>query len=186
MEYVRKGRKEFPDDKNFIIEEYNYYVTRGQLKEAIANLELAIEKDPNNHILVFSIGSIFDNIANPPKDKPQPKEEEYNKLVEQAETNYKKALELKPDYFDAYYNLGALNFNTAVRMNDAAQEIKNNDAYNKQIKKADAKFAVALPYLEKAHELDSKDVTTINSLRLLYARMGDFEKSNKMKALMIN
>jgi tetratricopeptide (TPR) repeat protein len=184
MEFVRKGRKMFPDDKNFIIEEYNYYVAKGQLKEAIANLELAIEKDPTNHILVFSIGSIFDNIANPPKDKTQPSQEEFDKLVNQAEINYKKAIELKADYFDAFYNLGALYFNIAVRINESAQSIKDNNAYNKEIKRADAKFAVALPYLEKAHELDAKDITTINSLRLLYARMGDFEKSNKMKALL--
>ena len=29
--------------------------------------------------------------------------------------HYKKAIELKPDYFDANYNLGALYFNEGVR-----------------------------------------------------------------------
>jgi tetratricopeptide (TPR) repeat protein len=181
---VVKGRAAYPNDKNLIIEELNYYLKQGKLKEAITNLELAIEADPKNHILVFSTGSVYDNLANPDKDKPQPKEEEYNEFVLQAEKNYLKAIELKADYFDAIYNLGALYFNQAVRINDAAQDIKDNKKYAEEQKKADGKFAQALPHLEKAHELDAKDVNTLSSLKQLYARTGDLEKFKKMKTLL--
>lgn len=186
MEFVRLGRAAFPNEKDFLIEEYNYYSARGELEQAIKNLELAIEKDPKNPLLLFTIGTVYDGLANPAKDKPQPKEEDFQKLVAQSEMNYKKALEVKPDYFDAYFNLGALYFNQAVRIVDFAKDIKDNKKYEAEVKKADAKFAVALPYFERAFELDPKDVNTINSLKQLYARMGDAEGFKKMKALLEN
>lgn len=185
-EVIKKGRTSFPEDKNLIIEELNYYLMKGKMKEAIANLELAISKDPQNHILVFSMGSVFDNLANPPKDKPQPTASEYADFINRAEASYKKALEINPNYFDAMYNLGALYFNQAVKLNDEAQSIKDNAVYAKEIKKSDAKFEIALPYLEKAHELDPKDKSTQASLLQLYARTQQNDKYKKIKELMEN
>jgi tetratricopeptide (TPR) repeat protein len=183
-EVVVKGRAAYPNDKSLIIEELNFYLKQGKLREAINNLELAIQADPKNHILAFSTGSVYDNLANPPKDKPQPKDDEYNEFVAQAEKNYLKAIELKADYFDALYNLGALYFNQAVKINDASQDIKDNKKYAEEQKKADEKFAQSLPYLEKAHDLDAKDINTLVSLKQLYARTGDLEKFKKIKGLL--
>ena len=52
-----------------------------------------------------------------------------------AEKSYKKAIELKPDYFDAIYNLGALYVNDAVGIMGKANKLdlndKNYDAHKK-------------------------------------------------------
>ncbi len=186
QDVIKRGRTAHPDDKNLIIEELNYYLMAGKLKEAITNLELAVEADPKNHILIFSLGSVYDNLANPAKDKPQPTAKEYADYMNKSEAAYKRALEVNPEYFDAIYNLGALYFNQAVKINDLAQDIKDNAVYAKEIKKSDEKFQVALPYLEKAHELDPKDKNTLLSLKQLYARTQQAEKYKKIKELLEN
>jgi tetratricopeptide (TPR) repeat protein len=184
LELLKKGRLEYPDDKALILEELNIYLKRDQLKEAIANLKIAAEKDPSNHVIVYFIGQTYDKMANPPKDKPQPTTAQALEYMKETESAYKKALEIKPDYFDALYNLGAMYFNEAVKINDAAQSIKDNAKYNAEMKKVDAKFEMALPFLEKAHEVDSKDRSTLESLKQLYVRTGQTDKYKKIKDLL--
>jgi tetratricopeptide (TPR) repeat protein len=184
LELTKKARTQFPDDKFLILEELNVYLKRDQLKEALANLKLASEKDPSNHVIVYFIGQTYDKLANPAKEKPQPTVAQVVEYVKEAEAAYKKAIELKADYFDALYNLGALYFNEAVKINDAAQTIKDNAKYTAEMKKVDAKFEMALPFLEKAHEIDPKDRSTLESLKQLYARTGQTDKYKKMKELL--
>ena len=190
QETIKEGRAAYPNDKNLTIEELNYYLAQGKFKEAVANLNLAIAGDPNNQLLYFSLGTIYDNLANPPKEKPQVTEAEYIEYSQKAEEAYKKALMLKPDYFDALYNLGALYFNQGVKINEMANTIKDNAKYAKEIKVADDKFTLSLPYLEKAEEIGTDDKKTytdlLNTLKQLYARTNQTDKYNKVKAKLIN
>jgi hypothetical protein len=52
-------------------------------------------------------------------------------------------------------------------------------------KKADALFLLSIPYLERAHELDSADISTMVSLKQWYAKT-DTEKYNAIKAKLEN
>jgi tetratricopeptide (TPR) repeat protein len=187
LETLKQGRVKYPDDAQLIIAELNYYLSTGKDKEAEQNLNLAIEKDPSNKNLYFALGTISNNLANPPADKPQPSDADYKTLTDKAEKAYLKALELDANYFDAVYNLGALYFNGAVRVIDAAGGIKDNKLYEIEKNKADNLFKKGLPFLEKAHLLDPNDKGTLSSLKQLYARTGDNAKyeevSAKLKAL---
>ena len=97
------------------------------------------------------------------------------------EADYKKAIELKDDYFDANYNLGAMIYNQGADMNNAANDIKDNKKYNDAKAKADERLKQALPYLEKANEINPKDKNTLISLKQVYARIGDQVKYQKAK-----
>ncbi|HZI52660.1 MAG TPA: tetratricopeptide repeat protein [Chitinophagaceae bacterium] len=163
---IQKGRKQFPSDNTLVIEELNIYLASGKDKEALEMLTVAIQADPMNPNLYFAQGTVYDKL---------------NRKTE-AGDSYKKAIELKPDYFEAYYNLGAMYFNEAAEMANKANDLKSNDEYNKAKKQFDAKFKEAQPYLEKAHELNPKDTNTMISLKQLYARTGENEKYDKMKA----
>ncbi|MFN4234361.1 MAG: tetratricopeptide repeat protein [Bacteroidia bacterium] len=186
LKVLQAGRKAYPDDKNLILEELNHYLSAGKLNEALDNLNLAVSKDPNNHTLHFALGTVYDNLANPEKDKKQPSDAEYKDYIAKAEQAYKKAIEIKPDYFDAIYNLGALYFNQGVKINDAAQTIADNAKYAAEIKKADEKFNIALPYLEKALEIQPNDKNTLLSLKQLYARTGQTDKYKQVNEKLKN
>ena len=178
LQTLADARKAYPREQSLIIEELNIYLTNEEFDKAKENLALAAEQDPTNEILWFSLGSVLDNLGN----------------ADEAIEAYLKALEVKADYFDANYNLGALYFNQAVQgINEANDMWKprmtktESDAQKKLEDDAKALFATAKPYLEAAHAVDADDVETIRSLRDVYARTGDDDKlldmSAKLKAL---
>lgn len=175
---LQNARKDFPREQALIIEELNIYLVAGEFERAKENLMLAAEQDPTNEILWFSLGSVYDNLG----------------LQDEAVGAYAKSLAIKEDYFDANYNLGALYFNKAVQMvNDA------NDMWKPRMSSAEATkqkeledggkamFSTALPYLERALQVDPDDRETLRSLRDIYARVGMDEKmlevSAKLKTL---
>ena len=99
LQTLADARKAYPREQSLIIEELNIYLMNEEFDKAKENLALAAEQDPTNEILWFSLGSVLDNLGN----------------AEEAIEAYLKALEVKADYFDANYNLGALYFNQAVQ-----------------------------------------------------------------------
>ena len=178
LQTLADARKAYPREQSLIIEELNIYLTNEEFDKAKENLALAAEQDPTNEILWFSLGSVLDNLGN----------------AEEAIEAYLKALEVKADYFDANYNLGALYFNQAVQGINQANDMwkprmtkTESDAQKKLEDDAKALFATAKPYLEAAHAVDADDVETMRSLRDVYARTGDDDKlldmSAKLKAL---
>lgn len=162
---LQAGRAKFPDDANLITEELNFYLVGGQTNEAEAMLRLAIDKDPKNSVLYFAAGTIYDKLGN----------------REAVISNYKKAIEINPEYYDAYYNLGAFLFNEGKVLQDKANEEKDMKKYEAGKKLADAKFAEALPYLERAVELRPDDMDIANILLQLYGRLNMDEKFMELK-----
>jgi tetratricopeptide (TPR) repeat protein len=184
VKVIQDARVDYPRNKYLIIEELNYYLQNGEYEKAKENLRLAAEQDPTNEILFFSMGSVYDNLsAQREKDGNM---EESNDYQNQATEAYKKAIAIKADYFDANYNLGAMYFNDGVEKVNEANAVPPSQSkrYKALLDEAKAIFAIGLPYLEKAHEVNPEDTTTIRSLRDIYARLGDDENTLKMSALL--
>ena len=175
LETLKNARKDYPREQSLIIEELNIYLTSGDFERAKTNLQLAAEQDPTNEILWFSLGSVFDNLGN----------------SEEAISAYLKAIEVKADYFDANYNLGALYFNQAVQGINAANDMwkprmTNNEAAAQKKIETEAKelFNTAKPYLEAAFAINPEDLQTIRSLKDIYARTGEDDKFLQMNDLL--
>ena len=177
LETLAQARALYPREQSLIIEELNIYLTNEEFDKAKENLTLAAEQDPTNEILWFSLGSVLDNLGN----------------AEEAIDAYKKALDVKADYFDANYNLGALYFNQAVQGTNAANDMwkprmtKAESTEQKRLEdEAKALFETAKPYLEAAHVAEPGDLETMRSLRDIYARTGEDDKlldmTGKIKA----
>jgi tetratricopeptide (TPR) repeat protein len=181
-ETLKFGRTTFPNDLDMMNREIELYLRKGKDLEALANLDKAIEKTPNNALLYLVRGNVFDKQANPKdaagKEKEKPKN--FDELMGKAEVNYKKATELDPKNSDAFYNLGAL-YN-----NWGGISIKRCDDLIKQATKmkeceaaANDKFNKAIPPLETALELHpTKDI--MMPLRKLYLLTNQTEKAQKM------
>ncbi|MCH1574791.1 MAG: tetratricopeptide repeat protein [Flavobacteriales bacterium] len=170
---LQNARGDFPREQALIIEELNIYLVAGEFERAKENLMLAAEQDPTNEILWFSLGSVYDNLN----------------MQDEAVDAYGKSLEIKPDYFDANYNLGALYFNKAVQMVNDANDMwkprmsKDESAKQTEMEKGGkAMFSTALPYLETALEVDPEDRETLRSLRDIYARVGLDDKMLEVSA----
>lgn len=167
---ISECRQQFPNDQNILVKELNYFLKTGKLNEAQASLKTAIKNDPQNYILYFTQGSVLNSIGK----------------NNDAITAYKAAINLKPDYFDANYNLGALFFNLGVDVNNKASNETNKEKYTFLQERADKHFNEALVYLEKARSIKPKDRNTLNSLKTLYIRLGNTEKYNEITNLLKN
>ena len=184
MELLKKGRAAFPNDINLVISETNYFLKTNKSKEALNNLNIALQAKPTDANLHLVRGNIYDNLANP-KDASGadlPKPNDYSENIKMAEVDYKKAIELRTNYFDALYNLGVLYFNQGALLNKQASEIniKEQAKYKAATANADEQFNNAMPILEKALETNSKDRNTMIALKQIYTRMQLLDKAKVM------
>ena len=152
---LKEGFEKYPSNQALLSGIINYYLLESENpEEAFKYLEVAREKDPSNPQFYSAEGHLYDKTGN--KDK--------------AKEKYKKAIELNPNFFEAYYNLGVLFFNEGVELTDKANAITDNKKYEAAKKIADDKFLESLPYIEKAHELQPTDKGIMTTLKNLYYR----------------
>lgn len=163
---LKEAREKYPRDRSLILEELNIYLVNKEYDRAKENLALAVEADPNNEVLHFSRGAVLDELGE----------------KEAAEASYLKAIELKPDYVDARYNLGALYYNIGADMINVANSIPPNKQkeYEEKVAEAKSYFTKAQPHFEKALELSPDDKAIMQSLKNIYARTGQDEKMLEM------
>ena len=155
-------------------EEIRLYILTGRTEELITKLNESIESAPDNENLYFTRASLYEG----------------KKELDKAIADYKKAIEINPDLMDANYNLGVIYFNQGAEKANAANSLKSNEEFEKAKKVFEEKFRSAAPYLEKSLELNPKKTeddqslykSTLQILKLLYARTNETEKYNKIKA----
>jgi tetratricopeptide (TPR) repeat protein len=167
-EYISNGRKAYPEDNSLLVLELEGFLQSGNNDEALANLNAGITNDPSNSVLYFARGTVYENL----KDK------------EKAVADYKKAIELNPDYYDACFNLGAYYFNSgADKINESNKlplnETKKYDAFKAAAKKD---FEDAVPYIESAHRINPGDGATGEMLINLYTQTGQYDKAKEIRA----
>lgn len=177
LQTLRNARLSFPNEQALVIEELNIYLEAKDYQGAEDNLRKAIELEPNNEILWFSLGSVYDNLGR----------------SADAEAAYLEAIQRKPDYFDANYNLGAMFFNMAVQDINKANDMwtpKMTPAQKAEEKalqdSAKARFEKAIPYLEAASSVNPEDRDTLRSLRDIYTRLGNDVKVKEVNERMGN
>jgi len=159
---IKKGREVYPDDFSLIIAETNIYLAANEKDKAMNLLQLAITKDDTNPTLFFAVGTNYDQMGN----------------YEEAEKNYKKAIAIDNQYFDANYNLGALYVNKAIEIMEKANSLPLSEEkkYNQMKEEADNLLRTSIPYLEKADELQPGDAYTLRTLKDIYTRLSMLDK----------
>ena len=167
-----------------MVEEVNLYLAGGKMQETKGLLDTLIKINPNDPKLYFAFGGAYEAYANDTSKS----QAERDAAFDNAANSYKKSIELKPDYFDAIYEIGALYFNDGIRLYQEADKMVNDmDKYNVMKTKFEQRWKDALPYLEKAQQLMPNDKQTLISLKQLYARTSQMDKlkavNDKLKSL---
>jgi tetratricopeptide (TPR) repeat protein len=155
-ESVLQGlQSKFPNDKGVTLQLIDLYIKSNKNAEAQKYIQVAKADDPTNYSLYYAAGIIYLN------------ENKYDEAIPELT----KSIELKGDLYDTQYGLGAAYINKAAEMFKKANDIVDVKAYTAAIDDANAVYAKALPYIEKAHELKPDDTFAMQNLMELYYRL---------------
>jgi len=167
LQYLEQGFTKYPKNQSILLALINYYLNKNEDPSiVITYIDKAIQDDPGNASLFFAKGTIYDKLA------------DFEKAIE----SYKKAIEVDPKYFDPYYNLGTIFYNKGVKYLEEANKIpaKEIEKYDGIIVKANEEFKNALPFFEKANEINPNDKSSIENIKNIYFRYrNESEEMNK-------
>ena len=159
----------YPTNKSFMLEDLNMSLASGKGEDALAKINKSIIADPGNSNLYAVRGSMYDQ----------------QKKTELAVADYKKAVELEPNNFDAQFNLGVYNYNRAADAYTKASkmDLKTYQVSGKKFETEGKKyFESSVPYFEKALVLQPEDRNTLVSLQKVYFRLGRTADSERLNA----
>jgi Cytochrome c biogenesis factor len=164
---LKEGMVKFPENDFFLLNLINININTENTSQAIIYLNEAIAKNPANAQLYDVLGQVYEI------------EKNYDKAFE----NLKKALEIDPNNADYLSHTGKVYYNLGVETRGNADNIAEKQQYEQEFQKAQSYFKEAIPYFEKAYELNPDDSNAIFALRSIYYNLGMGEEFDKMDAI---
>ena len=182
---IADARKANPDDVSLIVTEADLYYKLKDTETYKRLVNEALAKNPNDASLVFNLG-VVSNSAN---------------QLDEAKKYYLKAIELDPNFIDAYLNLADNLLKPDSKLVEDINKLGSSTS-DKDLKKYQALtverkkiFNEVMPIYEKALELsekldqskpENKDQTNVikSNLKTVYSFLELSEKSKALKAKM--
>ncbi len=153
--YLEEGRKKYPSNSDILLLLSNAYIKANKISVAMSAFKAGVEQDPNNKFYRYNYGVLLLGA---------------DKYAEAAE-QFKKALEIDPNYQNAIYNLAVTYVKWGASMNEEAlAKGEESDAYKE-------KYKAAYPYLEKYLKFKPNEASVWELLGKVYANLGMKDKS---------
>ena len=143
----------------------NDNINKGNYDEAQTMIEQAIAKQPDSAELYNVMGIMYE----------QKKDE--NKAME----CFLKAVELDANHAQGQFNVGRCIMKQAVAVQKKMETLKGADYAAARDNEYLPLLNKALPYMEKAYQLDAENDAAKNILRNIYYQLGDEEKLNALE-----
>lgn len=167
LEYVKLAQEKFPDDHDFKKTEIDILIKMNKLDDAITELKVAIDNEPENAVLYSNLGLLYDSQGEP------------DAAIEQ----YKKALEYNPADRFSLINLSVFYVGEGDKVMKVVNDMSISE-YRKHIDKAEKEAFIfynkALPYLEKVLEANDEDELALQNLQAVYAKLRDTPNATKI------
>ncbi|TXE16967.1 tetratricopeptide repeat protein [Psychroflexus gondwanensis] len=168
LEAIKKAKEENPEDVSLLQAEADLYYRTGKIDKYDEVMKQVVKMDPENPSLYYNLGVASEQLG----DKKSAKE------------YYLQAIELDSGMVNAYINLAALTLSKerdiVEEMNSLGNSRADNKKYQELNKEKKQFYKDALPYLEKASELDPKNMSALQTKLNIYYQL---EMNEKAKAL---
>lgn len=159
---LKEGFTKYPTDEVLMYDLINLYIQENNPTEALTYIEKAISESPKNVTLWVSKGSMLDKLGQ----------------EEQAIATYKQAIEIDPNSLTPYFNMSVIYCNKGIKLYNESVDIPTSEKqrYEETLAKGKAYFEQALPFIEKAYEIGPNEIAILESLRMVYYRLGMNDK----------
>ena len=181
LEYVEEALFEYPDHIPYVIQEVRLLIKVNRFLEAESILNTSFIRNPNNPLLIIRQADLYDRIFKAAYINGEPERSE--QYFEKASRKYEEYIRHYPDDFTA-------NYNYSVMINEQANRVyvrinlMSKDEYQIRGKEVEELGHVwtrkALPYMEKAYQVNPQEEKVILALRVYYERL---QMSEKLQAL---
>jgi tetratricopeptide (TPR) repeat protein len=169
---VAEARKADPSDSSLALTEANLYLETKDFETYKKLIGEILAQNPNDADLTFNLGVISATAGN----------------KADAEKYYLKAIEIKPDYINAYINIAALKLEgekaIIEEMNKLGTSTKDTKRYDELKKKREDIFKSVIPFLKKGVELDPKNDDVTKTLLGVYNALEMTAEAKALKAKM--
>ncbi|GAB1858310.1 tetratricopeptide repeat protein [Flavobacteriaceae bacterium MHTCC 0001] len=170
IQAINDAKAENPNDIGLLMSEANIYHKMGDTEKFKEVMEAATKMDPENPELQYNLGVIASDSGE----------------AEEAMKYYKKTIELDPKYTNAYINSAALVLDKEAaiieEMNGLGSSAADDRRYEQLREQRQSIYQEALPYLNKALELDANNKSAATTLMNIYSALGETDKYKAMKA----
>ncbi len=163
---LTEARAKYPKDAELLRSEINLMLNEQKFEQALELLVALTEADPMNETIWFVLGATYEKLDR----------------VSDQEAAYKKATELKPDYYDALFNLGATYYNQGVEKLKECDKIPPRESakYDECVSKTNVYFNKSIEQFEKALNERPDDKEIMTALKEAYVRVGNMDGAKKM------
>jgi tetratricopeptide (TPR) repeat protein len=150
FDLVSKAKQEYPNDKVLAEYEIQLLLQLNKMDEAMAQIKDALANDPNNAGLLLRSGYLKEQAGD----------------LEGGLVDYKKSVEVDPNFFEGNYYTGALMLEMSKKILNELNSLSDAE-WEKQSqtlgKQADDYYKQAIPYFTKAVEIkpDNTDIMII-------------------------
>lgn len=159
-----EGLSKYPNNQELLTSLVNLYSTEegiGDPSELVAMVDNTIAKDPKNIELWFGRAQLFVELKN----------------YDEAIASLEKAIEIDPESYPANFYTGYYLIMKADALNEEAnaKQYTSIEESNADQEKILSVYAEAIPFMEKAYEIDNTQVDPVALLRALTFRLRDRE-----------
>lgn len=166
---IEKGLAKFPNSAKLKDAQGAAFYESGNHDKYVTTLKEQIAKNPNDATNWYNLGVMQSK-------NPASKED--------AIASFKKAVELKPDFNNAYQNLVYTTIGDDSKIVEQINALRkdNPDEATKLIDERRERFTKALPYAEAWYKTSPENLDVISALRDIYIVTKNTEKAKEMKA----
>jgi tetratricopeptide (TPR) repeat protein len=171
IESMDRAKKENPDDVSLLQAEADLYYKLGNVKKYNEIMTTIAEKNPNDPVIFYNLGVSAEKLED----------------LDKAREYYLKAIEIDPTMSDAYNNIASIILSQdralTEEMNKLGMGPEDTKKYDKLKAEKNEILREAIPYLQKAVELDSTNINGLKYLKSIYYQLGENDKAKEMDAL---
>ncbi len=175
IQTVEAGRQKFPNDANLRISQINLSLYLKDYPKAEKQLEEYMRIDPTNIDVMMVAGTVYESLAREDSAKRKV-------YFEKRKMIYQKILQKSPEDPSANYNMAVTLYNKAVDLLGVDVYSLEIQDYNKHLDEITKIFNEALPFAEKAVQMEPKNRNALKALQGIYHFLNRRDESRKIGA----